>query len=520
MTTMDVVSLSRLQFGLTALYHFLFVPLTLGLSILLGIMESVYVMTGRTIWREMTKFWGLLFGINFAMGVATGITMEFQFGMNWAYYSHYVGDIFGAPLAIEGLMAFFLEATFIGLFFFGWDKLTALQHLCVTWLVALGSNLSALWILIANGWMQYPVGAKFNPDTMRMEVTNFAEVLFNPVAQAKFVHTVSAGYVTGAMFVLSVSAFYLIRGRHTEIAKRSMTVAASFGLAAALSVVVLGDESGYTAGENQKMKIAAIEAMWDTEPAPASFTIFGMPDLANRRTDYEVKVPWMLGLIATRSIDKTVLGINELVGHAEQRIRSGLIAYDALDKVRAQPTNTTERTRLDSSAMDLGYALLLKKIRPDIANATPEEINQAAWSTVPAVSPLFWSFRIMVAFGFYFIALFAVAFVLASKRLLTRYPLFLWAALLSLPLPWFAAELGWIVAEVGRQPWVIEGVLPTFLAVSTISTSSVWITLVGFVAFYSTLAVVDVYLMVKTIKIGPSPDPLVEHRDIQLVAAE
>ena len=521
MTSIDVVSLSRMQVGLTALYHFLFVPLTLGLSLLLGIMESVYVMTGRSIWRDMTKFWGLLFGINFAMGVATGITMEFQFGMNWGYYSHYVGDIFGAPLAIEGLMAFFLEATFIGLFFFGWDKLTSLQHLCVTWLVALGSNLSALWILIANGWMQYPVGAKFNPDTMRMEVTNFTDVLFNPVAQAKFVHTVSAGYVIGAMFVLSVSAFYLIRGRHTELAKRSMTVAASFGLAAALSVVVLGDESGYTAGENQKMKIAAIEAMWDTEPAPASFTIVGLPDLANRRTDYEVKVPWMLGLIATRSIDKTLPGIKELVGHAEVRIRSGLIAYDALEKVRAQPSDAAERARLDSNGADLGYALLLKKIRPDIANATAEEISQAAWSTVPAVSPLFWSFRVMVGLGFYFIALFAVAFVLASKRRLTAYRGFLWVALLSLPLPWVAAELGWIVAEVGRQPWVIEGVLPTFLAVSSISAANVWVTLIGFVVFYSTLAVVDVFLIVKTIRAGPPADAPVLRPDLRLaVAAE
>jgi cytochrome d ubiquinol oxidase subunit I len=403
-------------------------------------------------------------------------------------------------------MAFFLEATFIGLFFFGWDKLTKLQHLCVTWLVALGSNLSALWILIANGWMQYPVGAKFNPDTMRMEVTDFMQVLFNPVAQAKFVHTVSAGYVTGAMFVLSISAFYLIRGRHTELAKRSMTVAASFGLAAALSVVVLGDESGYTAGENQKMKIAAIEAMWDTEPAPASFTLFGLPDLANRRTDYEVKVPWMLGLIATRSIDKTLPGIKELVSHAEQRIKNGLVAYDALEKLRANPANAAERSRLDSAGADLGYALLLKKIRPDIAKATPDEIVQAAWSTVPAVSPLFWSFRIMVGLGFYFIALFAVAFVLASRRELTKYRGFLWLSLLSLPLPWIAAELGWIVAEVGRQPWVIEGVLPTFLAVSSISAANVWITLIGFVVFYSTLAVVDVYLMVKTIKAGPAGD--------------
>src|SRR5271170_6903028 len=327
---MDVVMLSRVQFGLTAMYHFLFVPLTLGLSVILAIMECVYVMTGREIWRDMVKFWGLLFGINFAMGVATGITMEFQFGTNWAYYAHYVGDIFGAPLAIEGLMAFFLEATFVGLFFFGWDRLTRVQHLIVTCLLALGTNLYALWILIANGWMQNPVGARFNLATMRMEVSDFAAVLFNPVAQAKFVHTVSAGYVTGAMFVLSISAYYLLRGRHRGLAIRSMTVAASFGLASALSVVVLGDESGYTAGQNQKMKIAAIEAMWDTEPAPASFTLFGIPDLATHTTKYEIKIPWVLGLIATRSVDTPVPGINQLVDIARQRIANGLIAYETL----------------------------------------------------------------------------------------------------------------------------------------------------------------------------------------------
>src|SRR5690606_5695527 len=275
---LDIVSLSRLQFAITALYHFLFVPLTLGLSVLLAIMETVYVMTGRDIWRQMTKFWGVLFGINFVMGVATGIVMEFQFGMNWSYYSHYVGDIFGAPLAIEGLMAFFLEATFVGLFFFGWDKLSRLGHLAATWAVAIGSNFSALWILIANGWMQNPVGSSFNPQTMRMEVNDFAAVLFNPVAQAKFVHTVSAGYVTASIFVLGVSAWYLLKGRHLELARRSLTVAASFGLAASLSVVVLGDESGYLSTEHQKMKLASIEAMWETEPAPASFTAFGFPD--------------------------------------------------------------------------------------------------------------------------------------------------------------------------------------------------------------------------------------------------
>jgi cytochrome d ubiquinol oxidase subunit I len=516
----DVVQLSRLQFGLTAMYHFLFVPLTLGLALLLGIMESVYVMSGREIWRQMTKFWGTLFGINFAMGVATGITMEFQFGTNWAYYSHYVGDVFGAPLAIEGLMAFFLEATFIGLFFFGWDRLSKVAHLAVTWLVALGSNLSALWILIANGWMQHPVGARFNPDTMRMEVSDFMSVLFNPVAQAKFVHTVSAGYVTGAVFVLAISALYLLRGRHVDLAKRSMTVAASFGLAAALSVVVLGDESGYTAGENQKMKIAAIEAMWETEPAPAPFTVFGLPDVETGTTEYAVKVPWMLGLIATRSISKEVPGIKELVGHAEERIRTGLIAYDALQKVKADRANTAEKARLEQYSADLGYALLLKRIRLDIENATEADIVAAAESTIPPVSPLFWSFRIMVGLGFFFIALFIVAFYLTSRRRFTTSRVFLWVALLSLPLPWIAAELGWYVAEVGRQPWVIEGVLPTFLAVSSISASNVWVTLIGFILFYSTLAVVDVYLMVRAIKAGPGGVVAKAPPAAQLVPAE
>jgi cytochrome d ubiquinol oxidase subunit I len=500
---MDVVDLSRLQFAITALYHFLFVPLTLGLSILLGIMETVYVMTGRQIWRDITRFWGVLFGINFAMGVATGITMEFQFGTNWAYYSHYVGDIFGAPLAIEGLMAFFLEATLVGLFFFGWDRLSRVQHLAVTWGLAIGTNLSALWILIANGWMQYPVGAAFNVQTMRMEVTDFMAVLFNPVAQDKFVHTVSAGYVVGSVFVLAISAWYLMRGRHIELARRSMTVAASFGLASALSVVVLGDESGYTAGEHQKMKIAAIEAMWNTEPAPASFTLFGMPDLKTHTTHYQVKVPWALGLIVTRSADKPVPGINDLVEKEKARIRDGLIAYRALQRIKAEPGNDALRTRFEAHVGNLGYALLLKRIRPDIEHATPEEIARAAASTIPDVPVLFWSFRIMVALGFWFIALFATAFVLSAKARLDRYRWFLRAALLSLPLPWIAAELGWIVAEYGRQPWVIEGVLPTFLGVSSTGAGNVLFSLLGFAVFYSALLVADLYLLTKYIRLGP-----------------
>jgi cytochrome d ubiquinol oxidase subunit I len=499
----DVVELSRLQFAVTALYHFLFVPLTIGLSIMLAIMETVFVMTRRAIWRDMTKFWGVLFGINFAMGVATGITMEFQFGTNWAYYSHYVGDVFGVPLAIEGLMAFFLEASFVGLFFFGWDRLSRVGHWIVTWAVAIGANLSTLWILIANAWMQFPVGAKFNAQTMRMEVTDFQAVLFNPVAQDKFVHTVAAGYVTGAMFVLAVSAYYLLRRRHVDLAKRSMTVAASFGLASTLCVIVLGDESGYTATANQKMKIAAIEAMWETEPAPASFTVVGFPDVKHHKNEFAVRVPWVLGLITTRSIDKQVPGIDDLVKLAQTRIRSGMIAYDALNKLRDDRNNPALQRAFDAHAADLGYGLLLKRERSDVEHATAAQISRAAQSTIPDVPVLFWSFRVMVGLGFAFLLLFGIASYLSAKRRLDRYPLFLRAAMFALPLPWVAAELGWIVAEYGRQPWAIEGVLPTFLGVSGTTAGDVWFSLGGFIIFYSALAIADVYLMAKYVRLGP-----------------
>src|SRR5690242_13433651 len=502
MLDFDPVSLSRLQFAATALYHFLFVPLTLGLSFLLAIMESTYVMTGRAIWRDITRFWGKLFGINFAMGVATGITMEFQFGTNWAYYSHYVGDIFGAPLAIEGLMAFFLESTFVGLFFFGWDRLPKLGHLAVTWLVAIGANLSALWILIANGWMQFPVGAVFNPATMRMELTSFWDLIFNPVAQAKFVHTVGAGYVTGAMFVVSISSYYLLRNRFPAFAKRSIIVASAFGLASALCVVVLGDESGYTISENQKMKLAVIEGMWQTEPAPAGFNVIGIPDTERRTVDYAVKVPWALGIIATRSFNQQIPGINDLIAHAQERIRSGLVAYDALERLKTNRNDSSALAQLDEHAADLGYALLLKRFVADPRTADAATIAKAAAGTVPNVGPLFFSFRIMVGLGFYFIALFAFIFWDVSHRYFSRRWL-LHVTLWSLPLPWIAAELGWVVAEYGRQPWAIDGVLPTFLAVSSVSAAQVLFTLAGFVLFYSSLLVVDIMLMRRYIRMGP-----------------
>jgi cytochrome d ubiquinol oxidase subunit I len=338
---------------------------------------------------------------------------------------------------------------------------------------------------------------------MRMEVTDFSAVIFNPVAQAKFVHTVSAGYVTGAVFVMAISAWYLLRGRHREFAIRSMTVAASFGLAGALSVVVLGDESGYTASQNQKMKIAAIEAMWNTEPAPASFTLFGLPDLETHSTRYEVKIPWVLGLIATRSISAPVPGINDLVALARQRIVNGLVAYETLLAIKQNPRDAGLRDKLGAHVDDLGYALLLKRSRPDIEHATADQIDAAASSTIPNVPVLFWSFRFMVAIGFWFMALFATAFWLSVKRRLDRYPFFLRAALLSLPLPWLAAELGWIVAEYGRQPWVIEGVLPTALGVSSTTPGTVLFSLIGFALFYSALLVADLYLLLKYIRLGP-----------------
>ncbi|VXC65196.1 cytochrome d terminal oxidase, polypeptide subunit I [Pseudomonas sp. 8Z] len=504
MISESVVDLSRLQFAMTAMYHFIFVPLTLGMTFLLAIMESVYVMTGKQVYKDMVKFWGKLFGINFALGVTTGLTMEFQFGTNWAYYSHYVGDIFGAPLAIEGLMAFFLESTFIGLFFFGWDRLSKLQHLAVTWLVALGSNLSALWILVANGWMQNPVGAEFNFETMRMELVDFSALLFNPVAQVKFVHTVAAGYVTGSIFVLAISSYYLLKKRDQGFARRSFAIASAFGLASILSVIILGDESGYEIGDVQKTKLAAIEAEWNTEEAPASFTLFGLPNQQEQRTDYAVKIPYALGLIATRSLDKEVKGIKDLLIEHEARIRTGMTAYKLLEQLRGGDKSAATIAAFNAVKNDLGYGLLLKKYTPNVTDASEEQIKLAARDTIPNVFALFWTFRIMVASGFLMLVLFVCAFWASAKKNEESKPWLLKFALFSLPLPWIAAQTGWFVAENGRQPWSIGEVLPTHLSASSLSSGDIWGSLTALIAFYSLLLVVEMYLMIKFARLGPS----------------
>lgn len=500
-----VVNLSRFQFGLTALYHFIFVPLTLGMSFLLAIMESVYVLTGKQIYKDMTRFWGKLFAINFAMGIATGITLEFQFGTNWAYYSHYVGDIFGVPLAVEGLMAFFLESTLVGVFFFGWDRLSRAQHLAVTWLVALGSNLSALWILIANGWMQFPVGAEFNYESMRMELSSLSEIFFNPVAQVKFVHTVASGYVTGAMFVLGISAYYMLKGRDRDFARRSFAVAAGFGLASILSVLVLGDESGYEIGAVQKTKLAAIESEWETQKAPASFTVLGWPNEQTQRTDYALHVPYALGLIATRSLDQEVMGLNDIIKKNELKIRAGITAYGLLEEMKKQdPIDPRVKEAFEEVKAYLGYGLLLKRYTPNVVDATEEQIISAARHSIPKVAPLFWTFRIMVGCGLLMLFIFIVAFWYNIKNALESHPWVLKIALFGIPLPWIAAECGWVVAEYGRQPWAIAEVLPTYLGASSHSVGQVLTSIVGFVVLYTLLFIVEMVLMIKYAKIGPS----------------
>ncbi|ASB01010.1 TPA: cytochrome ubiquinol oxidase subunit I [Proteus mirabilis] len=500
----DIVELSRLQFALTAMYHFLFVPLTLGMAFMLAIMETIYVLSGKQVYKDMTKFWGKLFGINFALGVATGLTMEFQFGTNWSYFSHYVGDIFGAPLAIEGLMAFFLESTFVGLFFFGWDRLGKKQHLMVTWLVAFGSNFSALWILVANGWMQNPVAADFNFETMRMEMLSFADLVLNPVAQVKFVHTVAAGYCTGAFFVLGISSYYLLKGRDIGFAKRSFAVAATFGIAAVLSVIVLGDESGYEMGDVQKTKLAAIEGEWHTQPAPASFNLIAFPNQEKMENSFAIEIPYVMGIITTRSFDTPVLGLHDLMSQHEVRIRNGMKAYDLLTELRSGNTDPAVRAAFNESKKDLGYGLLLKRYTENVSDATEEQIKSAAKDSIPNVAPLFWSFRIMVAAGFLMLLVVAISFWTVLSNRIGNYKWLLRAALFSIPLPWIAVEAGWFVAEYGRQPWAIGEILPTAVATSSLTQADILVSMGLICGLYTLFLVAEMFLMFKFGRLGPS----------------
>lgn len=501
-----LVDLSRLQFAITAMYHFIFVPLTLGMTWLLVIMETIYVMTGKEIYKDMTKFWGKLFGINFAIGVTTGLTMEFQFGTNWAYYSHYVGDIFGVPLAIEGLMAFFLESTFIGMFFFAWDRVSKKQHLLFTVLVAIGSNLSALWILVANGWMQDPVGTVFNPITMRMELSSFFDVLFSPVAQAKFFHTVCAGYVTASVFVLGISSFYLLKKQDLPFARRSFKVAALFGLFSSVAVIIMGDQSGLYVYHAQPTKLVAIEGIWENEQAPVGWSLIAIPDQEKQTNTFDIRIPYVGSLILNHDMKTPVVGAKQLIAENKEKIIKGQQALLMLDQLRKDPHNQANLEMVKANSEFLGYGLLLKKYTNDLTQVTPDMVDKAALDTVPTVWPLFYSFRLMFVLGFSYFLLFAIA-AWSSFGSKTAYEKKTWLlkwALYWIPTPWIACWAGWFVAEYGRQPWTIYGILPTYQSASSLTSGELIFSLTGFFLIYTALLIVELWLMFKYAKLGPS----------------
>ncbi|WP_194299862.1 cytochrome ubiquinol oxidase subunit I [Acetobacter conturbans] len=507
-----VVDLSRFQFALTALYHFMFVPLTLGLTFFLAAIETVYVVTGKQVYKDMAQFWGKLFGINFAIGVATGITMEFEFGTNWSMYSHFFGDMFGTPLAIEGLMAFFMESTFVGLMFFGWDRLSRQAHLAVTFLVALGSNLSALWILVANAAMNVPQGAHFDPDTMRMQSDSIVQVIFNPDAQAKFVHTSVAGYVTAAMFVMGISAFYILQGRNKEFAARSFRMAAIFGIISTVAVITLGDVLGRLDYEHQPTKIAAIEGLWENSHPPYEpWLAFAIPDDEKQKNHLEVGIPFVLSPLVTHSFDTTIIGMKELQTQAEPRITSGIQALVALHHYD-QTHSATALAEFRAHEADMGFGFLAMKHAPgqDVAAITEDQMQSVVDATKPDILPnvfvTFWSFRIMVVLSLWFFLLFALGAYVSLKNRLNRNHLLLKLCLWSIPLPILATEFGWITAEAGRQPWTVFNFLPTYLSASSHGVSYMVFSLAGFALLYSIFIAAELFLMFKFARLGPEHD--------------
>jgi len=501
----SVVDWSRAQFALTALYHWIFVPLTLGLTFIVAIMETIYVKTGDEWWKKTTKFWMGLLAINFAIGVATGIIMEFEFGTNWSNYSWIVGDIFGAPLAIEGIMAFFMESTFFAVMFFGWNKVSKRAHLISTWLVAIGSNLSALWILVANGWMQHPVGMRFNPDTARNEMVNFWDVLFNPNAYVKFLHTISSGYVLAALFVISVSSYYLLKRRELKFAKRSIMVAASFGLIVSLFNLTTGDDSARQVAINQPMKLAAMEGLYNGKSS-APIVAVGVLNPKKRYDNNEseflfhIDVPDGLSLLGFHSFDAYVPGIKQLVlGDKEHNIKSAQFKMTkGKEAVTALKSYKDAKAKGDKEAMKVALAKF---------NANSKYLGygylKKASDVIPNVPTTFYAFHTMVACGFWFIALFIIILYLVMTNELEKKRLLLKAALWSLPLGYIAQEAGWITAEVGRQPWAIQDMLPVGMATSNIASTPVIVTFWLFAILFTALLIAEVKIMTKQISIGP-----------------
>jgi len=508
-----LVNWSRLQFALTAIYHWFFVPLTLGITFIIAIMESIYVKTGDEKWKKITKFWMTIFGINFAIGVATGIILEFEFGTNWSNYSWFVGDIFGAPLAIEGIMAFFMESTFIALMFFGWNKLSKKAHLTATWMTAIGANLSALWILVANGWMQDPRGMQFNPDTARNEMVNFWDVFLSPTAVNKFLHTISSSYVLAAIVVIGISSWYLLKKRNIEFAKKSILVASVFGLITAIFTVLTGDGSSRQMAKVQPMKFAAMEGLYEgmTNAPLVAVGLFerSKPDAVRfdeREFLIKFEIPDMLSLMAFLDPNAYVAGIRDFLhGHPER----GIMAY----------TERMERGKVAINTL-AAYKTAVKDNNTMAADSIKALFNDPQWKNdyfqhfgygyyddvnafVPSVPITFYSFHIMVILGIHFFIFFIVFYVKTIKNTLNRKKWILYVGMWTVPLAYLASQMGWLVAEMGRQPWVIQDLLPTVAAVSRLSPGSVQLTFWLFLVLFTGLLIAELKIMFSTIKKGP-----------------
>lgn len=502
--TFFVTDLSRLQFAFTAMFHFIFVPLTLGMTWILVAMEGAYLKTGKPVYKDMTRFWGKLLAINFAIGVISGITMEFEFGLNWAYFSRMIGGSFGPILAIEGITAFMLEATMFGLFFFSWDKLSRKAHFVVTFFMAIGASLSIVNILAANSWMQHPVSTDFDYRNMTLQLHSIAALYLQYLAQVRIGHVASGAFLLSSIFVMGISAYFLLKKQDVPFAIRSFAIAVGFGFVCSLMVIFFGDQNGLSVSRDEPEKMAAIEAQWHTQKAPASWYIIAWPNQSAQKNDFEIKIPYALSLIATHSLTGTVEGADPIIKNYEIRIANGIKAYTMLHKIWDKTATPADVQIYQQNINDLGFAYLLMPYTNDVTNATPAQILEAAKSGIPNMLTAFWTFRIMIGcWGIMFLLL-VLGLCYAWRNTLLNHPRYLRLCLYAIPLPFIAAESGWVLAEVGRQPWVIHNILPTFMGASSLNAASLITSLILFALFYGVLIGVELFLMFKYARLGPS----------------
>ncbi len=499
-----VTHLARFQFAFTTIFHFLFVPLTLGLTWLLVIMEAAYIRTGNEAYKDMVRFWGKLLAINFAIGVISGITLEFEFGLDWSYFSRTIGGSFGPILAIEGITAFMLEATMFGLFFFTWDKVSKRTHFIITLLLAFGASLSIVNILAANSWMQHPVATAFNVNEMSIQLKSIAMLYLNSLAQIRIGHVAFAGFLVASFFVMGISAFYLLKGRDHPFALRSFAVACGFGFIVSIAVLFFGDQNGLQVAKLEPEKMAAIEAQWKTQKAPAAWYLIAFPDQAQEKNYFTIKIPYALSLIATHSLTGTVPGFDQIAAKYKGRVENGIKAVLALKAIREKRATPQDIATFKRYEKDLGFGFLVRRFTDNVANATPADIAKAVKFAFPSFFAAFWTFRIMIGIWFVLFVLLILGLYYTFRRKLTQKRWYLRCVLYAIPLPYIAAEAGWILAEYGRQPWSVHEVLPTFMGTSSLSLSTIIFSICCIFLFYLTLISVELFLMFKYARMGPS----------------